>query len=240
MFKHLDDAGELTHNDLTVTITGKKALLTKSLDNYKKLMSLQGENNKHFQKYIPHNIEKVSDEELKITFFEKAYPLPYILSKFNNKLDQPHVNWILSRILEFSTWLSKIGVSHNGINLDSIYVIPRNHGMVCVSFYHMSKLEEKLSSVSGRHINLYPAYNLVKKITKSNIDIVCAKRTAMMLMGDASSLGDSFVNDVHYNNELIAYLRKEDHDCLTSYNEYRAILKRFYNTKQFHELTFTE
>jgi len=241
MFIHLDDAGQLQHdNDCTVIITGKNVLLEKSYENYKKLMAFKGENNQHFQKYIPHAIEKISSQELKVTFYERAYSLNYVLQKFNDKLDQPHVNWILSRIMELATWLNKIDYVHCGLNLDSLYIIPRNHGLVCLSFYHMTPVNEKLSSISGRYVNLYPSYNLVTKLATPNIDIVSAKKTALRLMGDKSYIGEVFNNDVHYNENLIKYLRQEDHDTLNSYNTYRDILRAHYNTKQFHQLIIEE
>ena len=232
MFEHLDDAGKIVHDgDRTLVITGKKALLTKSYDNYKKLFDLSDVT---FKKYLPHEMRFLSPDELQVTFFEKSYSPLDILQRVKT-IDQPHVNWMLSRLLEFATYLSKNGLSHNGLNMDSVYFIPRNHGCVIISFYHLNNQNEKLVSLSGRRINLYPAYNLVNKISSPSVDISSCKRTALQLMGDETGFGDGFVNDPHYNDNLITYLRNEEHDTLQSYQGYRELLSRFY-AKKFHEL----
>lgn len=235
MYLHLDDAGQLTHEGTNIKLVGKPDLIKKSYQNYQKLMALNTENDKHFQKYIPQHITMVSEQELLITLYESAYSLTYVLSHFNNKIDQPHVNWILSRILEFATWINTTGYVHCGINLDSLYIVPRNHALVCVSFYHMTKIDQPITTISGRYINMYPSYNIVKKIATPMIDVSCAKKTALFLLGDTSMLGKVFDKDPHYNTLFIDFLKYEYDDVLSSYKAYRNLLDSNY-TKKFHEM----
>src|SRR6185369_457508 len=198
MFQHLDDAGKIIHDgDRTITITGKKALLTKSYDNYHKIYE-QSEGTS-FLKYLPHEMKFLQPDELQITFYEKAFSPLDIMQRLKT-IDQPHVNWMLSRMLEFATWLEQISLVHCGLNSDSVYFMPRNHGVVVISFYHLTNVNEKLSSLSGRRINLYPAHNLITKIATNTIDISSCKRTAFEMMGDPTGFGDGFVNDPHFND----------------------------------------
>lgn len=241
MYTHSDDAGQIIHDmDRSVTIVGSPTLIDRSFQNYRMLRSFNTDKDRHFQKYIPHQIEKISDEELRITFFEKAYSLRYVYDNFDQRFDQPHVNWVLSRILELSGWLNQIGKVHCGLNLDSLYIIPRNHGLVCISFYHMKNINEQLTTVSGKFINMYPSFNIVKKIATPNMDVSCAKKIAMMLMGDKTMIGDVLMNDVHVNNDLIKFLKYESDDVIETYKAYRYILTNIYDTGRFHEMVINE
>jgi len=226
---HNDDAGTVTYSLYTIEIIGDADLLKSSFENYNKLMALTDESSKHFKKYIPTSGRMISDNELEWTIDYRAMPLSSIG-------DQPHlhVNWITSRMLEFASWLSQVGYCHAGINPDSIYIIPENHGMMCISFYHMVAMGTKLRSASGKYSNLYPHKIFDHKKATSNIDIELAKRTAIYLLGDKSATGNKLRKT--HNEEIIDFLQKTDYDGLETYKEYRSILKKHFDTKQFNKL----
>lgn len=226
---HNDDAGTVTYSLYTVEIIGDAELLKTSFDNYNRLMALTDESSKHFKKYIPTSGRMISDNELEFKIDYRAMPLSSIGV-------QPHLhaNWITSRMLEFSSWINQVGYCHAGINPDSIYIIPENHGMMCISFYHMVALETKLNTVSGKYSNLYPHKIFDHKKATSNIDIELAKRTGLYVLGDISGTGNKLRKT--HNEEIIDFLQKTDYDALETYNTYRTILRKHYDTKQFNKL----
>jgi hypothetical protein len=227
--KHKDDAGIITYTLKECELIGSIDLIDKSLKNYNILMSLSDESSKHFKKYLPSNMIKNSSNELKFTMPARAVPLSSI-----GVIDQKHVNWILSRMFEFISWINQIGYSHNGINPDSIYIIPENHGMICASFYHMTRLSTKLDTVSGRYANFYPSSIFTEKQTIPLIDIELAKRTAVYLLGDKSGVG-VLLRKTH-NNDVIDFLQKQHTKTFDTFREYRKLLEKHFNIKEFNEL----
>jgi len=228
--KHEDDAGSVTYNFKSVTIKGDVDFLKKSLTNYNKLMSLSDSASIAFKRYLPVSGRMTDDGELRFDLEFRSVPLSYL-----GDTEQLHVNWILSRMFEFSAWLTQVGFSHAGITPDSIYICPENHGMVCISFYHLTEIGSKLMTVSGKHQNLYPSYIFNDKVAVESLDLELSKRTAIYLLGDKSGTGTSLKKT--HNEDVIDFLQKKSKDAFETYNEYRTLLKNNFDTKQFHKLT---
>ncbi len=227
--KHNDDAGEVTFCLKTVTIVGDKDLIKKSFDNYNFLMSLKDDASNHFKKYLPVSGKLISETELQFTLAYRAVPLSSL-----GVMEQKHANWMLSRMFEFSSWINQIGYSHAGINPESIYIMPENHGMTCISFYHMTKLDTQLKTISAQYKNFYPPQVFVNKQAESNIDIELSKRTTIYLLGDKSGSG-VLLRKTH-ENEIVDFLQKQSYQTDENYKEYRLLLKKYFDTKQFHVL----
>lgn len=219
-----DDCGIITiYYDNKITIEGDCKVLQRSLDGYDLLLSFK---NDHFSKYLP---KKMYFENDKLCIILNDYSVPLSLCP---DLPQEHLNWILNRMLEFTTWLNSIGISHNGINPGSIFVVPETHGIICISFYHMTDVNNRLKTLSGRFSNFYPDDIFTEKIAKDYIDIECSKRTAIWLSGDKSGIGTTMKNKLH--KEWLNYVLRF-HDChrFDSYAEYKTMLannfeKKFY------------
>jgi hypothetical protein len=225
-----DDAGSVKFNLNTCEFTGKADLLKRSLDNYRKLTTLSDPASIHFRKYLPVSGDINEDGKLVFTLPARAVPLCSL-----HNTDQKHVNWILSRMLEFVSWLNQSGFCHAGINPNSIFVIPENHGILCMSFYHMTELDSPLKTVSARFSSFYPADLFTHKKASSDIDIDLAKRTAIYLLGDRS--GSGVVLRKTHEEEIVDFLLKHEYDPFESYSCFRKILKKYFDTKQFHSLT---
>lgn len=227
--KHKDDAGEVTYAVQVVKIVGDEKLLKKSFDNYNYLMSLKDEASIYFKKYLPVSAKMISETELHFTLSRRAVPLSSL-----GVVEQKHANWILSRMFEFTAWINQVGYSHAGISPESIYIMPDNHGMSCISFYHMTKLNNPLKTISAQYKNFYPPQVFSNKKSESNIDIELAKRTAIYLLGDKS--GSGVVLRKTHNNEIIDFLQKQCYVVDENYKEYRGLLKKHFDMKQFHVL----
>jgi hypothetical protein len=226
--KHNDDAGTVSYALKTIEIIGDKALLKKSFDNYNFLMSLTDESSKHFKKYLPISGKLISENELQFTLTFRAVPLSSL-----GTVEQKHANWMLSRMFEFASWINQIGYAHAGINPESIYVMPENHGMCCISFYHLTKLDTPLKTISAAYKNFYPPQVFANKKAESNIDLDLAKRTTIYLLGDKS--GSGVVLRKTHENEIIDFLQKQSYVADENYKEYRTLLKKYFDTKQFHK-----
>ncbi len=224
-----DEACTITYNLNSCEVSGEEKVIERNRSNYLTLMMLKDESSKHFQKYLPESMDVVSREKLKLTFTTRAIPVSSI-----NELEQKHVNWILSRLLEFSCWINQSGFSHAGITTDSIFITPDDHGIICTSFYHLTPLDQRLKTISGKHSTFYPSNVVTNKTASSNIDMSLCKKIAIWLLGDKSGNGTKLRGIV--GDEYLDFLQKVDYDPLETYNAYRALLKKHFNTKEFHQL----
>lgn len=223
--KHKDDAGEVIYNFTHCKIKGDNTLLKQSYDNYKYLMSLKDEASKNFQNYLPLDAE-LKDGELIFSLPYRAIPLSSL-----GEVEQKHVNWIASRMFEFSAWINQIGYVHLGINPESIYVMPENHGIIVTSFYHMTKIDQKVTTISGRYKQFYPAKLFSEKIATTNIDTDLAKRTAIYLLGDKSGSGTRLRKT--HNEDILNFFQKEEIDPKKNFVSYRELLKKHFKS-EFH------
>lgn len=228
--KHNDDAGVVTYCLKTVEIVGDAILIKKSFDNYNYLMSLNDDAAKNFKKYLPASAKLISENELEFTLHFRAVPLSSL-----GVVEQKHANWMLSRMFEFSAWINQIGYCHAGINPESIYIMPENHGMCCISFYHMGKIDTALKTISAQYKNFYPPQVFSNKRYESNIDIELSKRTGIYLLGDKSGSG-TILRKTH-ENEIIDFLQKQNNDTVENHKEYRKLLGKYFDMKQFHKLS---
>jgi hypothetical protein len=223
---HQDDAGDIIYFVDKIILKGDIDLLNKSLKNYNILKKLAKGN--HFDKYLPKEM-LIINNEIQINLEHRAIPLSSI-----DFLPQEHVNWILSRILEISSWFYKNNYSHSGLNPDSIYVVPETHGIIIISYYHLAEIGKKLNTVSGRYINFYPNFIFTEKKASYYIDVELAKRTAAYLLGDKSGNGSGLRKK--FNLDFIDFLLKfHTKDTFSVFKEYRKMLEKNFE-KKFHPL----
>lgn len=224
-----DDCGSFKTNGYWVEFESEEKNVKWSLENYNILMKLNSDSDKHFQKYIPSSGVDLGSGKIRFNFDKRAIPLSGL------DLSQEHVNWVLNRIFEYCTYLEQIGMVHCGINPESIFIVPETHGIQVCSFYHLTKIGNKVGTVSGKYYNWYPSQLLKTKIASSSIDIELAKKTAIYLLGDKSGSGIKLRKT--HNSNFIDFLIKQDNKF--SYDvmsEYKQLLKDNFKS-EFHLLT---
>lgn len=223
-----DDAGSINYNINFIEIKGNKYPLEHSHNTYNKLMSFKEKIDIDFQRYLPksmdlHSID-TNTSSLEITSNERILPISSL-----GTLPQGHVNWILSRMLEFICYLNKKGYVHCGINPDSVYIDPKTHGINVISFYHITPIYERINTVSGRYLHMYPTHVKNNKIAKPDIDIELCKKTAIYLLGDKSGIGNSLRKT--HNNDFLDFITKRHTDPIETFLEYRKMLEKNFEKK---------
>ena len=219
--EHIDDAGIVTYTPKTITISSNNIpALRKSNLNFNHIVA---GTSKHWRKYMPLGCIFENDK-LVFKLEHRAIPLSSL-----GTIDQVHVNWIASRILEFAGFLNQQGYVHSGINPDSIYVVPETHGVLFTTFYHLEPLNEPLHTISARYLHFYPDITFQAKEAIPEIDLELIKRTAAFLLGDLSGTGIKFLKT--HNRAYIDWLLRYETDTLDSYKLYRMMLKQEFPKK---------
>ena len=222
-----DDAGEFKTNGYWLEIKSGEKNLDWSIDNYKLFQGLKSDTDKHFFKYLPKECKLLSDGIYRYTFLNRAIPLSGL------ELPQEHVNWVLNRLLEYCSYLSKIGFVHCGLTPESVFITPENHGIQIVSWYHLTRINNKIGTVSGKYKNWYPARVFSDKVATPDIDIECSKRIAAYLLGDKSGNGGKFRKT--HNADFINFLLSHSDSSYKTLLQYKELLDKNFK-KEFYLL----
>ena len=203
-----------------------RKLITKSVENYRKLKSKRDKASVSFHKYLPEYME-IKNNILTITLKDRAVPLT------GQKLPQKHVNWLFSRLFEFSLWLRQNEISHMGLNPTTVLVVPETHGIIITSFYHMSSLNKKAKTISARYKMWYPTTLFTKKIATPDIDLELSKKIALYLLGDKSAAGTILKRDKEVNQEVLTFLLTKHPNEYEIFMQYRKLMEKNFKKKFF-------
>ncbi|MEL7221682.1 MAG: hypothetical protein AAGJ93_10210 [Bacteroidota bacterium] len=224
--KHLaDDAGELKAFDWGVRFEGGRSLLETSLDNFNKLAVLRNRAAQHFQQYLP--------QKMYLDRYLTAEWKPFAVSLSGQQLPLHHVNWLLSRLLEFCAWLSQEGYVHCGLHPESVWLIPKTHGIIVGSFYHLKRRGTRLSTISANYQYWYPTKILEDKLAITQTDLEMSKRLAAYLLGDRSGSGVTLRKT--QPPPIVDFLLATHTDAYQCYDEFRQILQSEFDNK-FYKL----
>lgn len=220
-----DEVTEYTTNgyQAAYTITdANRAMVTWSVENYRHLIHDGKLKTPHFTKYMPLQMS-ITKDFLGVAFEKRSIPISKLI------LPQEHVNWILSRLLEYSLLLNQLGYVHCGLNPESIFITPENHGIVIMNYYHLTKVGGKVGTINGDYKNWYPAKLFIDKLATAEIDLRLAKKIAAYLLGDPSGSGVRLKKD--HNEHWVNFILQQDTDPVKCYDNYRRILKENFESK---------
>jgi hypothetical protein len=201
-----------------------RKLLTKSVSNYNQLMSKHDNASVHFHKYLPQSMTLEKDR-LTIILADRSVPLT------GQKLEQKHINWLFSRMFEFTLWLRQIEYVHLGLNPTTVFVVPETHGIIIISFYHMTVLGKKAETISAKYKMWYPTTLFTKKVATPDIDLELCKKIALYLLGDRSAAGTKLKKDKEVNQEVLTFLLTKHKNEKDEFVQYRELLKKNFESK---------
>jgi hypothetical protein len=223
-----DDAGKLRATGKVITFSGEKTMLEDTLKWYNLLMSKSSPAARNFQKYLPESM-KFDGNDLVVTLRNRAVPLA------NLRLEQKHVNWLYSRLLEFACWMNQEGLVHGGLVPEAVFVTPADHGIQVVSFYMTGKENEKAKGISAKYKNWYPSRIFTEKRCIPLTDMEFCQKNAILLLGDESGVGVKLRKDKNVNQEFLNFVLSQHNVPGATWREYREMLDRNFK-REFHVL----
>lgn len=226
--EYKNDVGVFKTNGYWVDFNSTEKNHSWSIENYRLFQQLKDDASEHFKKYIPKEGKLLSDGTIKYNFEKRAIPLSGLV------LPQEHVNWVLNRLLEYCSYLSQIGFSHCGLNPESVFIVPETHGIQVCSFYHLTKIGNRIKTISGKYKNWYPQEIFSTKTAVPLIDIECSKKIASYLLGDLSGSGIKFKKT--HNEDFVNFIIRQDENAYKALSYYKELLKKNFK-KEFHLLT---
>lgn len=185
---------------------------------------------KEFSIYLP----KIKYKDNLILVIEKpknAVLLKDLIDYLPNKrIDPLHVAWIVNGLFNITTLLDFVGICHNSILDNTVFVDPINHSVHLLGgWWYSTKENQKLKAI--------PKELLTKSIletgkTKSIHDRKAIKRLALQCLGD--SLGNSLYLDDNIPKDMISWLKSSNiPDALQDYEAWENLLKNIFGKRKF-------
>ena len=218
--EYQDDSGLIKTNGKWVEYMGDSVIIDHGKNMQHKF--IDGVTNSLLN-YMPYKWEC----KTKITFEKRSVLLS------GKSIPQEHVNWILSRLIEFCMLGHyQKGLVHMGLTPNTVFVVPETHGIAVTGFYHMTQIGGKVGTISAAYKNWYPASLFKNKEAGPAIDIRMCKSIAAYILGDLSGNGTALKRT--HNTDFVNFLLKTHVDSKECFLEYRELLKKNFPNKFYH------
>ncbi len=121
-----------------------------------------------------------------------------------------HVAWITSRMLELARLLNYLGLSHNAITSDSLFVSPEQHTLSLFGgWWYATPLGQPLEYVAQEAVEFLPDADGKPLSATSRLDVDMAKAVSRELLGDRG--GTSFSISKPAPAAMLNFLRQPGH-----------------------------
>ncbi|MDX1904336.1 MAG: hypothetical protein SFU27_09285 [Thermonemataceae bacterium] len=225
--KITDEAGTMQVDRQSISWQGDEVLLKKSLQNFQKLSNLKDEASRHFRKYLP---DSLNFEEGKLVLRHQEDFVPLV----DLELPEHHVTWLVSRLFELTSWLNQVGFCHAGLTPQALAVVPKTHGIIVLSFYHLSIVDKPLQTISSKFLNWYPSSVFSEKKASPYIDLTLVQRLALYLLGDKTGSGVKLKKTC--TPALIDFLLESHLYPYETFDAYRKLLAKLFGKPTFYHL----
>ena len=176
---------------------------------------------------------------------EDVYPLKNVYEYFGERIDDRHVAWIISRLCNLTCYLQFSGLVHNGININSCFVSPKDHSILLMGgWWYTTKEEESMIGTTKDIYSIMSVSSKGSKKSSSLTDLESVKLLGRQLLGETNcrklSLDNSvpkpFINFLTggSGNNLYEEFTKWDKALEDSYGERKFInmeIKNLYERK---------
>lgn len=134
---------------------------------------------------------------------EDVFPLKNVFEYFNQKIDDKHVAWIISRLCNLTCYLKFSGLVHNGININNCFVSPKYHSILLLGgWWYTTKENGNMVGTTKDIFSIMSVSAKGSKKSSSLTDLESVKLLGRQLLGETncrklsldSSIPKPFVN----------------------------------------------
>jgi hypothetical protein len=156
-----------------------------------------------------------------------------VLKYFNDKIDDRHVAWILSRLYNIVCYLGVIGLTHNAIMLDNCFISPDSHScMLLGGWWYAVAHNTKMIGTPKLIYDILPPYIRTTKISSYETDLESIKFIGKQLLGETNGC------KIRYNKDVpIAFsewlLASPEETAIDEFSQWNKILDEAYGKRKF-------
>lgn len=134
-------------------------------------------------KFIPTKYSKFITEDdnyiIRVEKLNDLIRLKDVLDFYNGEIPKKHAIWIISSLYNICNYIEYSNLSHNDINIDSIYISPEYHGV----WWFIIKNNSSLIGMSSIIYNNISKYLIEDKVGNIKIDLELIKYILKTILG---------------------------------------------------------
>lgn len=194
---------------------------------------------KEVSKYLPAIREKFETEDHLVLVLKKQLEnqvlLRDLLDHVKSPMDPKHVAWVITRLYNTAMYFNYAGLTHNAINLDTVFVDPIKHAVSLLGgWWYSTKVGLKLNAVPQSTLNVAPPDLLDKKTATTKLDLELIKSIARDLLGDS---GGSILRDKNVPKPLALWFTVPSiGKPIKDFERWDTVLKDSFGARRFVEL----
>ncbi|MEL6183094.1 MAG: hypothetical protein AAFU79_00625 [Myxococcota bacterium] len=193
-------------------------------------------------KMLPPVPEVVSSETHKLIVFAKRRDLVLLrdlcehLQTKGERLDPRHVAWILSGLYALACWLAWAQLSHQAINLDTVFVSPEHHGVFLLGgWWYATPIAKSVAALPESTVADGPPGLERRRRALRQTDLELIRALGRRLLGDPS--GARLTSSSRVPKPMGLYLMlPAGHDAVSEYAAWMNILESSFGARRFTEL----
>jgi hypothetical protein len=142
------------------------------------------EQHERFLPFVERTIETVSGYFVLIRKSEDVVLLSDLV-KHLGRLDPKHMAWVVSSLLNITCFYQVIGLTHNGLTPETVFVSPTHHAAFPLGgWWYSAKKGERLKYLPPTVHAIAPIEAIKGKVADSRIDLASIRAIARFAVGD--------------------------------------------------------
>ena len=118
---------------------------------------------------------------------EDVYPLKNVYEYFDERIDDRHVAWIISRLCNLTCYLKFRGLVHNGININNCFISPKDHSILLIGgWWYTTREEESMIGTTKDIFSIMSVSSKESKKSSSLTDLESIKLLGRQLLGETN------------------------------------------------------
>lgn len=187
-------------------------------------------------RYLPKDVEYYTSADRLFVLVPKTQDvvlLDDVVRHFGGKLEPRHVGWIQSTIHNMTCYLNYAGIVHGDISPNSYFISPDHHsGMLLGGWWYATCVDDKLTALPGRSVNLCPPDVMRKKKADSRLDLELVRATGRELLGDLS--GVKLSKDKSLPKSLVSWMNgTTSGKAVDDYRRWKEVLQESFGKPKF-------
>lgn len=118
---------------------------------------------------------------------EDVVPIKSVFEYFDNKIDDKHVAWMISRLCNLSCFLKFNGLVHNGININNCFISPQCHSVLLLGgWWYTTKEDDSMIGTTKDIFSIMSVSAKGSKKSNSLTDLESIKLLGRQLLGETN------------------------------------------------------
>lgn len=218
-------------------------LFTKGVEAIQSLRYHDAKMREEFSRYFPvinASIELDGGSRLLVmNKTEDVFLLSDVIAHFGGRLDQKHVAWIGSRLLNIACYLESIKMAHLALSPENIFISPKNHSaLVLGGWWYARHHGDPITHLPTKTHRIAPPALLKAKTADMTVDRALIRAVMREAMGDITGMS---LSKKTAPAPFIEFLKSPARaTAVEDYAAWPKVLESSWGPRRFHQLDVSE